>query len=166
MKNLISKLRIDYPMLEFINGEQFHWSPEKQQVCFLKNFPDNNRGKWTILHELGHALCGHKGYTYDLELLEMEAEAWEKAQEVAESYNVIIDNNHVQDCLDTYRDWIHLRSTCPRCTFVSTQRDGHSYQCFNCGHTWRVTSSRLSRPYRLSVDKKTTPAQKEQALFV
>lgn len=166
MKNLVNKLSIDYPMIDFSAGEQFYWSPQKQQVCFLKDFVDNDKGQWTILHELGHALAGHNHYTYDLELLEMEAAAWQKAQEIAEAYSITIANDHIQDCLDTYRDWLHMRSTCPRCNSTSMQKDPRHYQCFNCEHLWRVTNSRLSRPYRLSVHKETTPIHEGQALFV
>lgn len=151
MKNLVSKLRRDYPMIDFFNSQNFKWSSEKQQISYIEQVLSTNRGQWTLLHELGHALCGHKNYTYDLELLEMEVSAWEKAQEISESYNIEINQNHIEDCLDTYRDWLHLRSTCLQCKSVSVQKDTYNYQCFNCENKWRVTSSRLTRPYRISI---------------
>ncbi len=151
MKNLVSKLRRDYPMIDFFNSQNFKWSSEKQQISYIEQVLSTNRGQWTLLHELGHALCGHKNYTYDLELLEMEVSAWEKAQEISESYNIEINQNHIEDCLDTYRDWLHLRSTCSQCKSVSVQKDTYNYQCFNCENKWRVTSSRLTRPYRISI---------------
>jgi hypothetical protein len=73
---------------------------------------------------------------------------WEKAKQLAESLNYTIDPDHIQDCLDTYRDWLYQRSTCPTCTNCSLQTNSRTYACFNCGTNWNVSSSRMCRPYR------------------
>lgn len=166
MKNLINRLQRDYQMIDFIATSKFYWSPSKQQIFFNKHYIDHDKGQWTLLHELGHAISGHTQYKYDIELLEMEVIAWQKAQDIAEAYNISISRNHVQNCLDTYRDWLHLRSTCPNCGTISYQISSFYYQCFNCDQLWKVSSSQLNRTYRLSVNKKTTLAHTEQVLFV
>ena len=153
--DLVNKLSPDYPMLDFYCSDNFCWSPKKQQISYVKNQLEQDHGKWTLLHELGHAVAGHNSYKYDIELLNIETTAWVVAQDLAEAYSIKIDQNHIQDCLDSYRDWLHLRSTCPNCKFLNIQVSPNYYQCLNCEHSWQVSSKKLCRPYRMS--KKTTP---------
>jgi hypothetical protein len=105
-------------------------------------------GTWSLLHETGHGLLVHADYQSDLELLHMEVAAWEKAKELGQAFGVQIDPNHIEDCLDTYRDWLHRRSTCPTCGSVSLQHNSTEYHCHNCNAMWQVSSSRFCRPYR------------------
>ncbi len=104
-----------------------------------------------VLHELAHAQLGHRNYHSDFELIKLESLAWELAAEIGRKYKVEIDDEHIQNCLDTYRDWLHARSLCPSCGMHVLQKDPHHYRCFNCGAQWRVTSGHFVRPYRLSV---------------
>jgi hypothetical protein len=119
---------------------------------------------WSLLHEVGHALLDHQSYDSDLELVEMESLAWQKAKEVGVAYGHTIDEDHIQDCIDTYRDWLHQRSACPNCDNRSLQQDARHYKCFNCGQTWAVSASRFCRPYRLTKQTKTPPS-KPKATF-
>lgn len=148
--NLVNRLSIDYPTIKFIVGNTFSWSPRIKCIYYNKLSLATHKGQWTLLHELGHALSSHHNYTYDIELIEMEMEAWKVAQQISNKYNIEVDDNHIQDCLDTYRDWLHLRSTCPKCNSVSTQKNQKIYFCYNCHHNWLVTNTQLCRPYRLS----------------
>ena len=148
MKALLSKLQSDYPAVIFEEGRTFYWSPKKQIVYFSTTISDNNTAVWSLLHELSHAVLKHLTYQSDFELLQLEIAAWQKAEELANKYSYQIDSDHIQDCLDTYRDWLYQRSTCPTCTSCSLQVDSRTYQCFNCSTTWRVSSSRLCRAYR------------------
>ncbi len=147
MDTLLKTIKKNHPNLEFVSGPRFSWSPAKNQVIY-KSDDASDVGIWSLLHELGHALLGHKNFKSDFELLSLEAAAWYKAEELAEKYDHIIDKDHVEDCLDTYRDWLYQRSTCPYCTSCSLQIDQKTYACFNCGGTWRVSGSRLCRAYR------------------
>ncbi len=104
--------------------------------------------EWSILHELAHAKLNHNNYYSDFELVKLELDAWQEAKEIAKNYGIKIDSEHIEDCLDTYRDWLHQRATCPTCQTVSTQRDPNTYQCFNCRTSWHVSNSRFCRPYR------------------
>lgn len=146
MDSLIVSLKRDFPAISFISGELPHWSPSKQQVTYTDNSPHN---QWTLLHELGHALCGHKDYKSDVDLLQKETEAWSKAAFVGKNYGVAIAQEHIETCLDTYRDWLHKRSTCPECGTHGLQHSKALYYCPNCQTHWQVSSARFCRPYRL-----------------
>lgn len=153
MKKLVDKLTKEYPDLNFTLSDSFCWSPDRQTVYYAVYKNKNPKHSWTLLHETAHALLNHKTYQTDLELLKMETEAWEKAQALAKQYDITISFNYIEDCLDSYRDWLHLRSNCPQCNMRCLQKDSHHYQCHNCKHIWKVSGSRLCRPYRLSVTK-------------
>ena len=154
MDELIGKLSRDFPSLTFTAGDSFHWSPRQQQVFYIPNVI-HERASWSLLHEVSHGLLGHQDYTSDFELLKLEVEAWDKALQLAATYDLTIKPEHIQKCLNTYRDWLHQRSTCPTCTNKSLQTDPKHYHCFNCDTTWKVSSSRFCRPYRRSAPVKS-----------
>lgn len=156
--DLINRVSQDYYAIDFYSDEIFCWSPKKQQISFVESQINNNLGKWTLLHELGHAIAGHNTYSYDIELLKIELSAWTIAQELAEAYNLSINQDHIQNCLDSYRDWLHQRSTCPNCDYLNIQATPKIYHCINCEYSWQVSSSKLCRPYRLAHKSKTTLA--------
>ncbi len=156
MEKLLNTLQKDFPQVSFAAGETFSWSSRKQTVHYPHKLEDATKAVWSLLHEMGHALLGHTTYQSDFELVKLEAAAWDKAAKLGKKYGHSIDADHIQDCLDTYRDWLHQRSACPKCTITSLQRDMHTYCCYNCNTQWRVSRSKLCRPYRL--------LQKETAL--
>jgi hypothetical protein len=168
MDELIFQLKKDFPALAFEPSETFCWSPSQQHILYVPG-SKQPRGAWSLLHELSHALLGHLGYDSDFELLQLEVAAWHKANELAETYALKIDEAHIQKCLNTYRDWLHQRSTCPTCGTKSLQADARHYQCFNCQASWQVTASRFCRSYRLlhASDTKEKPlATKTQTAFL
>jgi hypothetical protein len=145
---LLGRLKTDYPRVDFIAGTTFCWSPTERQVIYKAN-AKGVAAIYSLLHEVGHALLDHKRYTHDFELLEIEVAAWEQAKTIAGNYTTVIDEDHIQNCLDTYRDWLYRRSICPSCTTKTLQLDDKpAYVCFNCHATWRVAPSRFCRPYR------------------
>ena len=147
INNLLSALAKDYKHIRFTKGDHFYWSPSNKQIFYSTEKNDPLSGV-TLLHELAHALLDHKTFNTDYDLLLMEVEAWEKAMELGDKYSVQITYDHIQDCLDTYRDWLYLRSICPKCGNNSLQKNSKTYECFNCSTNWKVSSSRLCRPYR------------------
>jgi hypothetical protein len=148
MDKLIAQLQAQFPALRFTPGKQFCWLPETSEI-FYKASARGKQAAWPLLHETGHALLEHHGYKADFELLRLEAAAWERAHALAEDLGLEIDEDHVQDCLDTYRDWLYKRSICPSCTTKCLQQgDFVHYRCFNCHTVWRVTASRFCRAYR------------------
>ncbi len=151
MDRLLSSIRADYPQLRFAIGKTFCWSPDESPAgqIFYKQDAAGPTAVFSLLHETGHALLAHRRYKLDFELLEMEVAAWERAKLLAGQYGISIDNGHVEDCLDSYRDWLYRRSICPSCTAKALQMDDiPEYRCHNCRATWRVTASRFCRPYR------------------
>jgi|SRR5579884_2718475 len=148
MRELIERLKARFPQLKFTPGEQFSWSPETGEI-FYKSSAQKKAAQWSLLHETGHALLGHSSYQADVELLRLEVAAWQKAQQVAAELGLSISEDHIQDCLDTYRDWLHKRSICPACGNKCLQQgDFVHYRCFNCHKVWRVSTSRFCRAYR------------------
>lgn len=160
-EDLLKQLQTDFGHVNVCAGHHFSWSPATKEVIY-HNGDSENDDLWSLLHEFGHAALGHKNYRSDFELVKLEVDAWQKAKELAENYDMKIDESHVQDCLDTYRDWLHRRSVCPTCGCQSLQQDNQPvYECFNCHTTWRVSASRFCRPYRQtksldSADQSTT----------
>jgi ribosomal protein L37AE/L43A len=143
----IKPLKRDHPTLSFKAGQQEHWSPKNNTITY--NLDQSYKLLcYGLLHELAHALLDHSTYGSDFELLKLERDAWELASELGRKYGVKINQNHIQNCLDTYRDWLHRRSACPTCGTHVLQRDVHYYQCFNCQTVWKVSSGRFVRPYR------------------
>ena len=151
----IKRLRADFPQFSFKAGKQDFWSPGTKTITYN---PNRTLGElqYGLLHELSHALLLHKNYSSDFRLLKMESEAWYKAAELGKKYGLIISDEHIQNCLDTYRDWLHQRSRCPDCGLHVLQYSPTSYKCFNCGAQWSVTSSRFRRAYRKKMDKLAT----------
>lgn len=158
MEKLLQALRTDHPRLRFTEGKTFCWSPESREIFYTTEVLEAS-ALWSLLHETGHALLNHTSYHLDYELLQMECAAWDKAKELARRHDLSIDTDHIEDCLDTYRDWLHRRSICPSCNAQALQVDqGASYRCHNCQNIWQVTPSRFCRPYRQNASKTKSPA--------
>jgi len=147
MKPLLKKLATDYPAITFTAGAKFYWSP-KDQTVFYDQSKKDIAAVWALIHELSHGLLGHKNYKTDFELLQLEVAAWHKAEAIGADYKVVINEDHIQDCLDTYRDWLHARSKCPACGEHGLQVTHKSYECINCHTNWHVSSERFCRAYR------------------
>lgn len=148
MQPLLKQLRTTYPDLCYKAGKQFCWSPETREI-FYKSGAAGVEAAWSLLHETGHALSEHTTYKADYELLQLEIQAWERARLVAQDLSITIDEDHIEDCLDTYRDWLYKRSICPTCSTKCLQQDDYiHYSCFNCHTIWKVSGSRFCRAYR------------------
>jgi hypothetical protein len=147
MKSLIAKLAKTYPAISFAASDKFYWSP-KEQTVYYDTAARGEQAQWALIHELSHGLLGHKNYKTDFELLRLEVAAWHMAESVAKDLAITIDQDHVQDCLDTYRDWLHARSKCPECGEHGIQNKSGDYTCINCRAVWHVSQERFCRAYR------------------
>ena len=125
---LLKKLKADYPDFKFISGRKFAFRPPKTVVVG----PVEPERELLLLHELGHATLGHRNFSTDVKRLKMEAEAWKKAQELAEQYGAEWDEEMAQNELDTYRDWLHKKSRCPKCGLTRFQTPDGEYHCPRC----------------------------------
>ena len=137
--SLILRLKADYPQFTFKPAGRFLWSPSEQTIYYT----DEADSYGFLLHELSHGLLGHADYGYDVELIAMERAAWDRAIGLAKNYDLAIDNELVQSTLDTYRDWLHARSTCPNCQATGLQTKKLNYTCPACRHNWRVNEARI-----------------------
>lgn len=140
---IVEKLTEDHPELHFSPGPAFMWSPREKTVFYESVRLKTPTGLWSMLHEIGHATANHQEFKDDLDLLKIEVEAWSEARRIAEKHDITIDEDHIEDCLDSYRDWLKARSTCPDCRMVCLQQHEGMYQCFNCGCAWSVPHSPL-----------------------
>src|SRR6266568_8281599 len=113
LDTLLTRISTDYPDLSFIESAHFGWHAGKKHVSYQSAGKDAKQSMWALLHELGHALLGHADFKHDIELVQLEVAAWERARSLAKHYGLKINEDYIQDCLDTYRDWLHLRATCP-----------------------------------------------------
>jgi hypothetical protein len=132
-----------YPHLSFKPGNTFMWSPDDQTIVYDPKRIQSKAGLWSLLHELGHSIARHHSFRTDLELIKIEVEAWRHAKDLAKDLKLPIDEDHIQDCLDSYRDWLHARSRCPKCAQVNPQSEALRYKCFNCYTSWTVSGSQL-----------------------
>lgn len=138
--SLINRLQSDYPDFNFTSGETYLWNSGDGTI-FYKPSPADYPA---LMHELSHAMLGHKSYKRDIELIEMECKAWDYARLVlAKEYEITIHNDDVDEALDTYRDWLHARSTCPNCAATGIETDKHLYKCIACGTLWQVNEARI-----------------------
>jgi hypothetical protein len=159
---IVDQLEKLLPEVKFVTGEAFYWSPSKKVITYNNSLITKPNGKWALLHEASHAFLKHSRYSSDLALLKLEVDAWDYSKVLAKQFNLKINEDHIQDCLDTYRDWLYRRSTCPNCGIVSLQGKNMKYKCHNCLTSWSVSASRFCRPYRLTLkeDKEKRPQSK------
>ncbi len=137
--SLLAKISTDISHLTFRSAEDFLWSPTEKTVYYRA---DGDTADALLLHELAHGLLNHHEYAQDISLLSLEMQAWEKARELATLYEVAMNEEDIQDHLDTYREWLHARSTCPDCEAIGYEEKPRQYRCIACTHIWRVNEAR------------------------
>lgn len=128
-RELVAKLAEDYSELRFRVGKKFMFRPPRTVAVEA-----GGASEWglQLLHEVGHALSGHRDFRTDPERIKMEREAWERARGLAETYNIRYDEEFVEGALDTYRDWLHQRSACPECGLTRYQTQDGQWHCPGC----------------------------------
>ena len=132
--DFLKQLQSDFAEISFVRDKANLWSPQTREIYYRQPL-----SKYSILHELGHALQGHTDYTLDIQLLKMEADAWRKAQQLATNYGLKIPAKYINDCMNTYKDWMLSRAKCPDCDLVGLQAANTlTYNCCNCSLSWSV----------------------------
>ena len=150
---LLSQIEHDFEEFSFIPGEEFAWSPEQHAIIHPEMITDVDTAQ--LLHELSHGILGHAKYARDISLIDMEREAWKYAVDIlAPRYDLplAMDDDVVQNALDSYREWLHERSTCPECSAVGLEVAKQQYRCINCQSEWRVNEAKHCelRRYRIA----------------
>lgn len=118
----------DFPQYNWRFGRKFSYRPLKT----ITLGPAEAHSQILALHELGHAISQHLNFKIDIERLKMEVEAWEKARKLADKYTIPVDEDLIQDELDSYRDWLHQKSRCPKCGLTRFQTPDSVYHCPLC----------------------------------
>lgn len=146
---LIQNISKKYPNIHLEPGDDFHWSSEARTVTYMASDPQADAH---ILHELAHGILDHHAYTKDIELIGMERDAWTLASsKLANDFGISIHDSTIQSALDSYRDWLHARSTCPQCTATGIQTAKSTYHCLACKHNWHVNEARICSLRRYSI---------------
>ena len=127
-ERLLEQLKNDFPEFRFVSGKKYTFRPPKTIVLG----PLEPFSELLALHELSHAILKHKTFRMDVERLKMESAAWAKARELAIKYDVKVDEDFIQDELDTYRDWLHAKSKCKKCGLTRYQTPDGIYHCPRC----------------------------------
>lgn len=128
MEDFLSTIKQDFPHFIFKTGAKFSFRPPK--TIIIGQEKANN--KLLLLHELGHAIKGHYTFNEDLARLKLELEAWEEAKKLAKIYHIPYDQDFIEDHLDTYRNWLHQKSTCKKCGSTCYQTPDKIYHCPHC----------------------------------
>lgn len=147
----IAEIKKRFSDFRFKEHEVFHWSPKDNCVYYNPKELESAEGIYQLLHEVGHAVLGHTNYTSGIALVKIEAEAWAKANEIAAHYELEIGSEQIERCLDSYRDWLYLRSRCPSCDTTAVEIESNRYHCFNCLQKWSVPTDQRTRQYRLKL---------------
>lgn len=163
--NVLKLCQQQMPEVSFRSGRSFYWSPRTNTVFFDPSLLDTPNGRMALLHETSHAELNHKHYVFDSELVQLEATAWDRAIQKAKDWSLEIDSAHIEECLDTYREWLYARSTCPTCGVNAPQTAPSQYKCLNCSTNWSVSPSRFCRPYRMRLRNQKIPSSQDQTVF-
>jgi hypothetical protein len=150
--SILANLKNKYPQFKFQSSDKFAWSPTEKIIYYNKaseNLPI------LLIHELSHALLDHNQYNRDIELIALEREAWDHTKLIAPSYKINVDETIVQSNMDSYRDWLHARSTCPRCIATGIQNKDNAYNCSVCNNTWLANEAKNRSLRRYQTKKRT-----------
>jgi hypothetical protein len=140
---LLETLAQAYPAVTLQASDHFEWQPAAATIMYDLDDP---LFAPRLLHEFGHATLKHSKYDRDIGLIAMERDAWQIARvELAPKLSVDIPGDIIHHDMDTYRDWLHARSTCPHCQSSGLQVSKHQYKCVTCLKTWRVNEARTCR---------------------
>lgn len=134
---LVAQLKKDYPDFIFKSGSRFAFRPPKTIIIGPyegKNTP------LLLFHELGHALSKKYSYNLSVERLKIESLAWQAGKtaylacQKSGNYPNLPPWNEtfVEDNLDTYRNWLHQKSTCKSCGLTMYQSKDKTWSCPYC----------------------------------
>lgn len=140
IKQLENNFNEQLVAVSFKKSDYFSWDHAANTIYYNPSDPNVEQ---LLLHEASHALLAHKEYSRDIELLAMERDAWQQAVRTGLQFGITVQNDTVEDALDTYRDWLHARSTCPYCSATGVQTACFTYSCIACSKQWRVNEARM-----------------------
>ncbi len=142
MHLILSAIKSDYPEIRFEVGDRFYWSPSLKTIFYTID-QDGSLDEVQLIHELAHAVLGHNSYEKDVELLQLEVQAWEMTRQLMTKYELLsVSKSEIESALDSYRDWLHARSICPTCRAIGYEVNDKVYRCVACETQWRPNEAR------------------------
>ncbi|MBQ2660046.1 hypothetical protein IJF86_01320 [Candidatus Saccharibacteria bacterium] len=126
--NLLEKVKQSYPNFTYKTGAKFAFRPPKTIIIG----PYEPHSELVLLHELGHAIINKNSFKTDVERLKIESIAWEKAKSLCQEFNQEFDSDFAESELDSYRDWLHQKSTCKKCGLTRFETTDGKYHCPHC----------------------------------
>ena len=140
MPKLIAAIKHDYPQFTIKQGPRFCWKPPKTIIYEPEIAYPPLYFALQTLHELGHAVSGHKHYKTTVERLKIESEAWSAAKTLFKKYQKsgvlpkdwTFDEDFAEGELDTYRNWLHTKPTCKSCGLTMYQTKDGAFHCPHC----------------------------------
>ena len=126
--NFLNKIKTTYPDFIYKEGKKLALPPPKTIIID----PWEPEYALLLLHELSHAILGHKSFRTDVERLRIESEAWDKAESLSKTFKIPFDRDFAEKELDSYRDWLHQKSLCKTCGITRFQTPDGKYHCPLC----------------------------------
>lgn len=139
----VAEIIATYPEYNFVSSDKYAWDSNTKTIYYIETSDSLQNHIHSLLHELSHALLNHVNFSNDIKLIKMERDAWAMTKKLLVKYQQEIDTSHIEDCLDSYRDWIYARSKCPQCSHVGVETSNNVYGCIFCPILWKVPESRL-----------------------
>lgn len=137
--SLLSKVTQDHPQYTFLPSKEFRWSHTTKTIYYN---PSAKYAAELLIHELAHAHLHHADFSLDVILINKEAAAWQYARDtLASQYSFSISDTVINHSLDSYRDWLHARSSCPECHNNALQAKNGTYKCIACKCHWRANAA-------------------------
>ena len=127
-QKIIKKIVQSFPQFNFQMGKRFTFRPPRTIILG----PLESHYSLLFCHELGHVLADKYHFSTDVERLKIERLAWEKAKELCTHFKIPYDEDFIEEQLDSYRDWLHSKSKCPKCGLTRYQTKNGQYHCPHC----------------------------------
>lgn len=124
----LARVKRDYPKLRFREGKRFSY----HFPGVITVGPAEDGDELLLLHEVGHALHEHKEFTTEVERIKCEREAWEAARGLCARYGVTVDEELIEAQMESYREWLHQKSRCPKCGLTRFQAPDGAFHCPLC----------------------------------
>ena len=91
-----------FPQFTFYPGQRFSWQPSRSTITFDPKRIETEKGKFLLLHEIGHAMLDHKS-PLDYGRYTIEREAWDMARSLAQQYGIKMFELDVKASLNELR---------------------------------------------------------------
>lgn len=128
-----------YPEQRFLPAGYFAYDASEDVINYDPGLLGMADGKLALLHEISHAILGHFHYRFDFELYAMEMDAWNMTKSLAQKHKVRINEAYINECMDSYDEWLTKRGTCPRCNEFNIQNQPNQFSCLRCQTRWKVS---------------------------